>query len=217
MFQRSFEKQLPLMTEDNPRMIMKKSRSSYRDILRDIPDFDKDDRFLVNILIAAMLAAVYLNLSEKPCLDAVTAYYHKAMTESRVMRLFLTRQDQYSAKAQAELARQAEASRKRSNPYTCNSALRPGRIRTAIPLILIPAGFCICFKSLASRKSRLPCAALTMTWRSWAAPSSRGSTPWRAAVPAVIAIIGNKDKYLFGGVARGRRQTCKIRRAWKAV
>ena len=118
IFHRSFEKQLPLLTKDDLQIIMKKARSSYRDILCDIPNFDKEDRFLVNILSAAMLAAVYLNLREKPSLDAVTAYYHKAMTGSRVMRLFSKRQDQYSGKAQAELARQAEASRKRSNPYT---------------------------------------------------------------------------------------------------
>jgi hypothetical protein len=56
--------------------------------------------------------------SIKPTLDTVTAYYHKAMTGCRVMRLFLKKQDQYSGKAQVELARQAEASQKRSNPYT---------------------------------------------------------------------------------------------------
>lgn len=106
------------MTEDNPRMIMKKARSRYREILSNIPDFDQDDRFLVNILSAAMLAAVYLHLPEKPSLDAVTAYYHKAMMENRVMRLFLKRQDSYSAKAQAVLARQAKASQTRSNPYS---------------------------------------------------------------------------------------------------
>lgn len=106
------------MTVDDPGTLMGKAHETYRDILADIPDFDRDDRFLVNILSAAMLAAVYLNLREKPTLDAVTAYYHKAMTENRLMRLFLRRRDPYSRKAQAELARQAEASRKRSNPYT---------------------------------------------------------------------------------------------------
>lgn len=118
VFHRSFEKQLFLMTNDDPGALMRKAHETYRGILADIPDFDKDDRFLMNILSASMLAAVYLNLGEKPALDAVTAYYHKAMTGSRVMRLFLKKQDQYSGKAQAVLARQAEASQKRSNTYT---------------------------------------------------------------------------------------------------
>lgn len=118
VFHRSFEKQLSLMTEYDPGALMRKAHETYRSILADIPDFDKTDRFLVNILSAAMLAAVYLNLREKPTLDAVTAYYHKVMTGSRVMRLFLKKQDRYSGKAQKALARQAEASRKRSNPYT---------------------------------------------------------------------------------------------------
>jgi hypothetical protein len=117
-FRRSFEKKLPLMTSTEPGALMRKARGTHWEILTNIPEFDKDDRFLVNILSAAMLAAVYLNLPERPEPGAVTAYYHSAMTETRVMRLFMKKHDSYSAKARGKLARQAEASQRRRNPYS---------------------------------------------------------------------------------------------------
>lgn len=118
LFQGSFAKHLPLLTRESAKPIMQKANKTYRGILKDIPDFDRNDRFLVNILSAAMLAGVYLNLREKPPLDAVTAYYHSAMTEASVMRRFIKREDPYTPKAQAKLKRQAEDSRHRDNPYS---------------------------------------------------------------------------------------------------
>lgn len=97
---------------------MRHAKREYRAILADIPEFDRDDRFLVNILSAAMLAAVYLNLPEKPELPAMTKYYGSAMTENAVMGYFLEKQDHYTSKAQSQLARQAEKSQTRNNPYS---------------------------------------------------------------------------------------------------
>lgn len=118
VFQNSFKRQLPAITAGSPRILMKKAKNAYMDILRPIPDFDKDDRFLINILSAAMLAAVYLNLPVKPNLALITDYYHSSMTRNAVMKAFLKKSDIYSAKAQNKLACQAEASQKQHNPYT---------------------------------------------------------------------------------------------------
>mgnify|MGYP000870038486 CR=1 FL=1 len=43
VFHRSFEKQLSLMTEDDPGALMRKAHETYQGILADIPDFDKAD------------------------------------------------------------------------------------------------------------------------------------------------------------------------------
>ena len=37
-------------------------KARYRSILANVNEFDRDDRFLVNILSGAMLAAVYIGL-----------------------------------------------------------------------------------------------------------------------------------------------------------
>lgn len=44
---------------------MRKAKRTYRTILSTIPEFDKDDRFLVNLLSASMLAASLSQFTEK--------------------------------------------------------------------------------------------------------------------------------------------------------
>lgn len=117
VFGRSFRRHLPLITNEPPEQIMKRAKQKYRAILTDIPEFDRNDRFLVNILSAAMVAGVYLNLPEKPDLKEMTKYYSSAMTETAVMQL-LKRHDHYTTRAQALLARQAEESQAQRNPYS---------------------------------------------------------------------------------------------------
>lgn len=65
-----------------------------------------------------MLAAVYMELKEKPNLEEVTDFYHHAMTDNFVMKKFLKKKGSYTVKGQAKLARQAEASQTRSNLYS---------------------------------------------------------------------------------------------------
>lgn len=49
-----------MMTEAAPIPLMKRAKITYKDILRSIPDFDRDDRFLMNILSAAMPGGCHL-------------------------------------------------------------------------------------------------------------------------------------------------------------
>ena len=117
-FLRGVPQQLSLVPDENPGPVMPRSTRDYRAILGGIPAFDRDERFLVNILSAAMLAVVYRSLREKPDLRVVTAYYREAMSGCALMMAILKRRDAYSPKARAKLIRQAEASQGRTNPYT---------------------------------------------------------------------------------------------------
>lgn len=118
VFQGPFRRQLPIITGCETSALMRRVKHTYREILRPVSKFERNDRFLVNLLSATILAAVYLNLPGKPGLESVMAYYHRAMTENAVMKVFLRKDDHYCAKFQVKLARQAEASWYRSNPYT---------------------------------------------------------------------------------------------------
>lgn len=77
-------------------------KARYRGILANVNEFDRDDRFLVNILSGAMLAAVYIGLSKKPDVDTLGQYYEKAM-DTALMRRFLAHKNHYTANAQAKL------------------------------------------------------------------------------------------------------------------
>lgn len=148
LFHGSFQRQLPLLTKSVPKPLMRRAKSTYREIFQPIPDFDKGDRFLVNILSAAMLAAVYLNLSEKPELKAVTAYYHRAMTGNAVMKTFLRKGDHYSTKAQQKLARQAEESQGRNNPYTWRFRFESGSTQNSYSAYFDTCGIVYLFQKL---------------------------------------------------------------------
>ena len=119
-FRKSFARELYRMSKDDPMEVMAKAQKRYRKIIVPIPEIEKGDPFLVNILSAAMLAAVYLELSEEPHLDQVTDFYHHAMTNNIVMKCYLKRTNHYTKRAQSKLAQQAKESARRvkGNPYT---------------------------------------------------------------------------------------------------
>ena len=56
-----------------------KSKRKYREIVDKLPEFEKVDRFKVNILSCAMFAAFILNMKERPSVEKLTEYYEKAM------------------------------------------------------------------------------------------------------------------------------------------
>lgn len=148
IFHGSFQKQLYLITVDDPKIVMKKARSVYQTILESITEFDKNDRFIANILSGAMLAAVYVNLKEKPNLNDMTMYYHKAMNENVMMKYFIKKQDKYSEKAQEKLARQAKDSRTRNNPYTWKFRYEAGPDINSFSTYFDTCGICYLFQKL---------------------------------------------------------------------
>lgn len=146
----SFARELFRITQEAPKPLMKRSYRKYREILTSIPEFEKGDRFFVNILSASMLSAVLLELPERPPVKAVEGYYHNAMTNNPVMRLFLKKGGAYTAKAQAKLARQAEDSsrRYRDNPYTWCFRFEPGPSLDSYSAIFSACGICHLFQTL---------------------------------------------------------------------
>ncbi len=71
VFRGSFARELPRLTDAPAGPLMGKAHRRYREILAPIPEFERGDRFLVNILSASMLSAVLLELQEWPTVAAV--------------------------------------------------------------------------------------------------------------------------------------------------
>ena len=59
--------------------ITAKAKQRYKEIIRSLPEFEKADRFRMNIVNCAMLSAFLLNLPEKPTVEKATAYYRESM------------------------------------------------------------------------------------------------------------------------------------------
>ncbi|ADK14831.1 MULTISPECIES: L-2-amino-thiazoline-4-carboxylic acid hydrolase [Clostridium] len=147
-FHGSFEKQLHIMTGDDPKIVMKKAKIVYQRILEEIPEFDKNDKFIANILNAAMLAAVYMSLKEKTKLDDITTYYHKAMNESVIMKHFMKNQNKYSNEAQTKLAQQAKVSQSKTNPCTWKFRYEAGSDINSFYMYFDTCGICYLFQKL---------------------------------------------------------------------
>lgn len=86
-FKGTFRKQLSKsFDERNPAEVMKNANKKYRKILSGVDEFEKGDRFLMNILSCAMLSAVLLSTEKKYSLEEVRVYYRRAMCGNFLMK-----------------------------------------------------------------------------------------------------------------------------------
>ena len=82
LFAGSFQKQLTAVfgyDTGTAKAITKKAKPKYREIISELPEFEKVDRFKMNIVNCAMLGAFILSMPERPDVERLTEYYAKAM------------------------------------------------------------------------------------------------------------------------------------------
>ena len=82
LFAGSFQKQLTAVLgydADAAKTIAKKAKPKYREIISELPEFEKGDRFKMNLVNCAMLGAFILSMPEHPDVERLTEYYAKSM------------------------------------------------------------------------------------------------------------------------------------------
>ena len=82
LFADSFQKNLTVKLKYTPgeaKQIRKQAHGKYRELIKNLPEFERNDRFLMNIVNCAMLSAFLLNLPEKPGVEETAAYYRASM------------------------------------------------------------------------------------------------------------------------------------------
>lgn len=129
LFARSFRQNLTTvfgMDAPTAKAVTKAAKRKYREILADLPVFERGDRFLVNAVGCAMLAAFILSMPTRPTVDALTDFYARAMM-TPPMRLFcrLSAKNKFTAsdiEAMQETAAFRAADR---NPYSWNMDFLP--------------------------------------------------------------------------------------------
>ena len=78
----SFRKQLTAVfgyDTERAKAITRKAKSEYRRIIAGLPEFEKGDRFKMNLVNAAMVGAFALSMPERPDVERLTIYYADAM------------------------------------------------------------------------------------------------------------------------------------------
>ena len=82
LFRRSFrEKMVSVLGYDERRAarITREAKPRYRKIIAKLPEFEKADRFKMNIVNCAMLSAFLLSMERRPKVEDATVFYAQAM------------------------------------------------------------------------------------------------------------------------------------------
>lgn len=125
VFKKSFQSNLISvlgMNPDTARKVTVNAKSEYKKIIAELPEFEKNDKFKMNIVNCAMFSAFILSMPKRPDKDTITEFYSKASMTSavkwfcrKVGKSKFTEKDIRSMKASAALK---AADR---NPYSWNA------------------------------------------------------------------------------------------------
>ena len=129
LFHRSFRDRMVSVigtNEAEAKETERRAKQRYKEIIAGLPEFEKGDRFKMNIVNCAMLAAFYLNMQQKPTLEQMTEYYEKAMMIAP-MRAFcrMAGKQKFSRKDLAGMEATARLNAADRNPYSWNMELLP--------------------------------------------------------------------------------------------
>ena len=124
LFAPSFRKQLTAVFGYNTstaKAIMKKAKLEYRRIITGVPDFEKGDRFKMNLVNCAMIGACILSMPKRPDVERLTVYYANAMMTTP-MKWFCRRSGKSKFTEKDINGMKATAARKAANhnPYSWN-------------------------------------------------------------------------------------------------
>ena len=124
LFSNSFCKQLTAVfgyDKETAKEITRKAKPKYVEIIGDLPEFEKADRFKMNIVNSAMLGAFILAMPERPNVERLTDYYAKAMM-TKPMKWFCRKSGKakYTEKDIAGMKATAKLKAADRNPYSWN-------------------------------------------------------------------------------------------------
>ena len=124
VFAKSFQAQLTAVLgydPDTARKITEKAKPKYREIIAKLPEFEKGDRFSMNIIGCAMLGAFVLSMPRRPDVESLTDYYEKAQM-TPLMKWFCRQSGKSKFTPKDIAAMKATAARKAAdrNPYSWN-------------------------------------------------------------------------------------------------
>lgn len=124
LFKTSFRKNLQTTLDfsaEEMKNITATAHKKYKEIIRSLPEFEKEDRFKMNIISCAMLSAFYLNMFEEPSLEKMTEYYKNSMMIP-VMKWFCRQsgKKKFTSKYIDGMKQTAKLKAADRNPYSWN-------------------------------------------------------------------------------------------------
>ena len=126
-----------------------KAKPEYRKIIGKLPEFEKADRFKMNIVNCAMLSAFVLSMKERPSVEKLTEYYAKSMMTGP-MRWFcrMGGKRKFSEKDIRGMKATAALNAADRNPYSWNMDFLPYADGSGYEARFTKCGICILMKEL---------------------------------------------------------------------
>lgn len=152
LFRRSFrEKMVSVLGYDVRRAarITREAKPRYRKIIAKLPEFEKADRFKMNIVNCAMLSAFLLSMETMPPVEQLTEYYGQAMM-IRPMKWFcrMSGKKKFSDKDIRGMKATAELKAADRNPYSWNMEFLPYPDGRGYEARFTKCGICTLMKEL---------------------------------------------------------------------
>jgi len=142
-FQGSFTRAAgSVLREPDAKALMRRAHPKYREILARVTEFDKGDRFLVNILSCAMLSAVLLSTDHRYDVETVRQFYSEAMRGNTFMRFAAAHSDHYTEKGRQKLKESAARSQTCANPYSWKFTVEDGKTIDQYTATFTNCGIC---------------------------------------------------------------------------
>mgnify|MGYP002707277250 CR=1 FL=1 len=154
-YKSTFKKHLSVtLKETDPNAVMKAAYKKYKEILLDVDEFDRSDRFIFNILSCAMLASILLTLKNKCSIEEVRAYYRGAMCDNFLTKAVSKKGMSYTVKGRELLKKQAEKSKALAakNPYTWRFAIEDGKTINQYTATFYTCGICYLMTKLGLKE-----------------------------------------------------------------
>lgn len=131
------------------REITARAKREYKRIIHELPEFEKGDRFRMNIVSCAMLGAFLLKTPVKPTVDQAADYYRKAMT-TVAMKAFchMAAKHKFTPKDIEGMEKTAAMNAANRNPYSWNMTFHPYPDGSGYEARFTKCGICTLMKEL---------------------------------------------------------------------
>ena len=152
LFKGSFEKNLATVlrfSEEEAGWITRSAKGLYRDIILKIPEFEKEDRFKMNIVNCAMFASFLLPMKELPSTEQLTEYYAKAMmTKPTILFCRMSGRKKFTSYDIERMNQTAALKAADRNPYSWNMEYFPYKDGSGYEARFTKCGICTLMKEL---------------------------------------------------------------------
>lgn len=129
--------------------IKRKAKVKYREIIEKLPEFEKGDRFKMNIVNASLLAAFMLNMPQKPTVEQVEKYFAESMMTD-MMKKFCesSGKKKFTDKDIEGMKRTAAFRAADRNPYSWNMDYIPYEDGSGYEARFYTCGICVLMSEL---------------------------------------------------------------------